>query len=144
VTVKLLVNENFPRPSLAALQAAGIDVEAVADTMAAASDHEVLARAAGDARWLVTFDRDYGELVFARKAPTPPAIVYLRQGTYAPSWPAEAVLTSLWVILWSRRAAHCADARCLLGSGRQSLGYHYRAQPRSAPQFHARSSAPSR
>lgn len=95
MTVKLLVNENFPRPALAALHAAGIDVEAVADTMAAASDRQVLARAAGEARWLVTFDRDYGELVFARKAPTPPAILYLRQGAYAPSWPAEAVLAAV-------------------------------------------------
>jgi predicted nuclease of predicted toxin-antitoxin system len=95
MTIKLLVTENFPRPALAALQAAGVDVEAVADTMAAASDRQVLARAAGEARWLVTFDRDYGELVFARKAPTPPAILYLRQGAYAPSWPAEAVLAAV-------------------------------------------------
>jgi hypothetical protein len=43
----------------------------------------------------VTFDRDYGELVFARRAPAPPAILYLRQGAYPPVWPAEAVLAAL-------------------------------------------------
>lgn len=43
-------------------------------------------------RWVVTFDRDYGELVFARKVPPPAAILFLRQGAYAPTWPAEAVL----------------------------------------------------
>jgi hypothetical protein len=44
---------------------------------------------------VLTFDRDYGELVFARAVPPPPAIVYLRQGAYAPDWPADAVLQLL-------------------------------------------------
>jgi predicted nuclease of predicted toxin-antitoxin system len=95
MTVRLLVNENFPRPALIALRAAGVDVGAVSERMPAASDRDVLAHAAADARWLVTVDRDYGELVFARKASVPPAILYLRQGTYAPSWPAEVVLAAL-------------------------------------------------
>ncbi len=70
MTVRLLANENFPRPA-------------------------ALAYAAANALWLVTFDRDYGELVFARRAPAPPAILYLRQGAYPPTWPAEAVLAAL-------------------------------------------------
>jgi predicted nuclease of predicted toxin-antitoxin system len=64
----------------------------VAEAMPHASDTEVLEHAAAAGRWLLTFDRDYGELVFARTVPAPPAIVYLRQGTYLPAWPAEAVL----------------------------------------------------
>jgi predicted nuclease of predicted toxin-antitoxin system len=95
VTVRLLVNENFPRPSLLALRAAGTEVESVGESMPSASDVAVLAHAAANALWLVTFDRDYGELVFARKSPVPPAIVYLRQGPYPPSWPAEAVLAAI-------------------------------------------------
>lgn len=89
---RLLANENFPRPALVALRAAGIDVESVAEAMPHASDSQVLEHAAATGRWLLTFDRDYGELVFARTVPAPPAIVYLRQGTYPPAWPAEAVL----------------------------------------------------
>jgi predicted nuclease of predicted toxin-antitoxin system len=93
--VRLLANENFPRPALLALRAAGVSAESVAESMPGATDAAVLAHAAAQGQWLVTFDRDYGELVFARKAPPPPAIVYLRQGTYAPRWPADAVMALL-------------------------------------------------
>ena len=95
MTVRLLANENFPRPALLALRSAGVDVESVGQRMPSASDADVLAYAAANGLWLVTFDRDYGELIFARKAPAPPAILYLRQGAYPPAWPAEAVLAAL-------------------------------------------------
>ena len=95
MTVRMLANENFPRPALLALRAAGVDVESVSEQMPSASDAEVLAYAATHKLWLVTFDRDYGELVFVRNAPAPPAILYLRQGPYPPAWPAEAVLAAL-------------------------------------------------
>ena len=75
MTVRLLANENFPRPALLALRAAGVDVESVGERMPSASDADVLAYAAANGLWLVTFDRDYGELVFARRAPAPPAIL---------------------------------------------------------------------
>jgi predicted nuclease of predicted toxin-antitoxin system len=88
----LLATENGPRPALLALRAAGLDVQAVAERMPRASDAEALRHAAAEARWVLTFDRDYGELVFARAVPAPPAIVYARQGAYAPDWPARAVL----------------------------------------------------
>jgi predicted nuclease of predicted toxin-antitoxin system len=102
VSVVLLANENWPRPALLALRAAGLDVQAVAEHMPRATDRQVLQHAAAEGRWVLTFDRDYGELVFARAAPPPPAIVYLRQGTYAPDWPARVVLDLLpradWVV----------------------------------------------
>lgn len=92
MSVLLLANENWPRPALLALRAAGLDVEAVAETMPAAGDAQVLRQAASQRRWLLTFDRDYGELVFARAVPPPPAIVFFRQGPYAPDAPAQVVL----------------------------------------------------
>lgn len=92
---RLLVNENVPRPALLALRTAGVDVESVAERMPSASDADVLAYAATSGRWLITFDRDYGTMVFSRKAPAPAAIIYLRQGAYPPTWPAEAVLGAL-------------------------------------------------
>lgn len=98
----LLANENWPRPALLALRAAGLDVQAVAERMPRASDAEVLRHAAAEGRWVLTFDRDYGELVFARAAPPPPAIVYLRQGAYAPDWPARALLDLLPQADWVR------------------------------------------
>lgn len=95
MSVALLANENWPRPALLALRAAGLDVDAVAEAMPGAPDAHVLKQAAAHGRWVLTFDRDYGELVFARRAPPPPAIVYLRQGPYAPDWPAQVVLELL-------------------------------------------------
>jgi predicted nuclease of predicted toxin-antitoxin system len=91
----ILANENFPYPALRSLREAGVAVECVAERMRGASDAAVLAHAAASGAWLVTFDRDYGELVFARRAAPPPAILYLRQGRYEPAWPAEAVLAAL-------------------------------------------------
>lgn len=95
MSVRLLANENFPRPALAALRAAGVDVESAGELMPMASDTKVLEHAVLSGRWVVTFDRDCGEHVFARRVAPPPAIVYLRQGSYAPSGPAEAVLAAI-------------------------------------------------
>lgn len=75
----LLANENVPAPLVRLLRGAGASVEAVADSMPRASDRAVLEHAHANGLWLLTFDRDYGELVFARRAPAPPAILYLRQ-----------------------------------------------------------------
>jgi predicted nuclease of predicted toxin-antitoxin system len=111
--VRLLANENFPRPALLKLRAAGVEVESVAERMPRSSDAHVLAHAAATGAWLLTFDRDYGELVFARQAPPPPAIVYLRQGAYAPEWPAEAVLAALAQVEFVRGHLVVIDGRAM-------------------------------
>ena len=89
--MQLLADENFPRPAPLALRVAGVDIEAVAETMPGVSDRDILQHAAATNRWLLTFDRDYGELVFLHAVPPPPASVYLRMGPYSPAWPAQAV-----------------------------------------------------
>jgi predicted nuclease of predicted toxin-antitoxin system len=63
--------------------------------MRGGDDAEILRCAVEQSRWLITFDRDYGELVFARNRASPPAIVYLRQEPYPPTRPAELVLALL-------------------------------------------------
>jgi len=60
----------------------------------------------------VTFDRDYGELVFSRRLPPPPAIILLRETHYRPSEPAEWLAALLLTpqrfdgqfVVFSRRA----------------------------------------
>ena len=91
----LLVNENFPIPALKLLRARGVQAEAVQELMPGALDPAVLAYARAHGHWLVTFDRDYGELVFARGEPPPVAIVYLRQQPYPPTRPADMLLSLL-------------------------------------------------
>ena len=88
---KLLANENFPLPAVRVLRDAGVDIQTVLEVMPGASDEEVLAYARRAQRWIVTFDRDYGDLVFRKGLPPPPAIVYLRQEAYSPEKPAELV-----------------------------------------------------
>lgn len=78
-TVSLLANENVPAPLVSLLRAAGLKVEAVAEAMPSVSDRVVLQHAVATGQWILTFDRDYGELVFAHLAPPPPVILYLRQ-----------------------------------------------------------------
>ena len=92
---KLLANENFPLPSVRLLRAAGLDVVSVLDVMPGASDEDVLAYARHELRWILTFDRDYGDLVFRKGMAPPPAIIYLRQEAYSPEKPAELVLAIL-------------------------------------------------
>ncbi len=74
----LLANENVPAPLTTQLRASGLTVSAVAELMPGASDRAVLQHAHQQGLWVLTFDRDYGELVFARAVPPPPAIIYLR------------------------------------------------------------------
>jgi predicted nuclease of predicted toxin-antitoxin system len=95
VTPLLLVNENFPAPAIKALRVAGFDVVAVTEDMPGATDRVVLEHARELGRWLVTFDRDYGELVFLHELPPPPAIIFIRQEPIPPDAPAEWLVNLL-------------------------------------------------
>lgn len=88
----LIVNENFPVPALRRLRERGIDVLAVREMMPGATDEAIISIARETGRWLVTFDRDYGELVYSRQCPSPPAIIFMRQEPYPADRPAEWIL----------------------------------------------------
>lgn len=92
---RLLANENFPAPSVAALRQAGFDVLDIGEDSAGMVDPGVLARARSEGRWLLTFDTDYGELLFARRLPPPPALFLLREPHYRPAEPAQWLLPLL-------------------------------------------------
>lgn len=91
----LIVNENFPYPALCRLRDAGVDVLAVRELMPGASDEAILRKSDETNRWLVTFDRDYGELVYSKRGPASPAILYLRQEPCLLDKPTDWVLTLL-------------------------------------------------
>ncbi|MDD1612204.1 MAG: DUF5615 family PIN-like protein [Methylococcaceae bacterium] len=92
MSVSLLLNENFPAPAAAVLREAGYDALAIAESLAGIADQDVLALAVREQRWLVTFDRDYGDLLFARKLPAPPAVILLRVSSYRPAEPAAWII----------------------------------------------------
>ena len=84
-----LLNENFPVPAVRRLRAAGWDVLAIAESATSAADVDLMALARDQTRWLATFDRDYGELVFRRRLPPPPLVLLFRVRSYQPTEPAE-------------------------------------------------------
>lgn len=84
-----LANENLPLPAVLKLRGAGWDVYAVAEGAASSADTDVMALAKQEGRWLATFDRDYGELVFRRRLAAPPLILLFRVTSYLPEQPAD-------------------------------------------------------
>lgn len=62
--MRLLAVENFPALAFSALHEAGHDVAWVRTDAPGSRDVDVLARAVGEQRVLLTFDRDFGELAF--------------------------------------------------------------------------------
>ena len=91
----LLLDENIPRSMGRALAEVGHDVAFVADTEPAADDRSVLALARAGQRVLVTFDADFGDLVYQQGVPSPPAIIYLRMHPIDTAAAAEMVLQAL-------------------------------------------------
>ena len=76
--MKFLANENFPFPSLMILRAKGFEVVSIAEDSPSWSDIQVMDRAVQEDLVILTFDRDYGELIFHHKREAPPAVVYFR------------------------------------------------------------------
>lgn len=95
MTPRLLANENFPAPAVKALRTAGFDVLDMRELGPGLVDSGVLSLARSEGRWLLTFDTDYGELLFARRLPPPPVLCLLREPRYRPAEPAEWLLPLL-------------------------------------------------
>ncbi len=73
-----MADENFPRPALEALRNAGWEVFSVAEECAGISDEEVAALCSESHRVLLTFDKDFGELVFRRGLSAGSGVVLFR------------------------------------------------------------------
>jgi predicted nuclease of predicted toxin-antitoxin system len=89
--VRLLADENVPAPSVAFLREAGHDAAYVLEERPGIPDPEVAAWGHDDARVVVTFDRDLGELSVRRQAPPPLGLVILRFIPATPTQPGEIV-----------------------------------------------------
>jgi predicted nuclease of predicted toxin-antitoxin system len=83
----LLANENVPLQSVRLLRLHGHDILSVTELSPGIRDESVLEIAFIQQRILITFDRDYGELVYVRHLPCPPTIILLR---FDPVTPDEA------------------------------------------------------
>ncbi|HEX5112201.1 MAG TPA: DUF5615 family PIN-like protein [Saprospiraceae bacterium] len=85
--VKLLANENFPKKSTEFLRKKGYDIISIGEDFPGITDSAVLALADHQERVILTFDRDYGELIFKHKYRLKYGIIYLRLEKFKPDDP---------------------------------------------------------
>lgn len=76
--MRFLANENFPDPSIVLLRADDHDVRSIRTDNPGISDPQVIAFAQAEVRIILTFDKDYGELIFKDAIEAPPAVLFLR------------------------------------------------------------------
>ena len=88
---RYLANENFPAGVVQWLIGQGDDVVHAAQTLAGEPDPVILQAALDQDRVLLTFDHDFGELVFRHQHPPSPGIVLFRLHQLAP----DVLLSSL-------------------------------------------------
>ena len=85
--MKFLANENIPMGSVILLRQHGLDIMHVAEEAPSTKDTVIMRLAQEQNRIIITFDRDYGELIFKHHLPTPAGVVYLR---FDPDYPTES------------------------------------------------------
>jgi len=87
-----VADENFPRPAWQVLRNAGWEVFSVAEECPGISDEEIAALCSENQRVLLTFDKDFGELIFRRGLSAGGGVVLFR---FIPESP-EEVADAAW------------------------------------------------
>ncbi len=87
-----LANENVPLLVVEAVRAEGHDLAWVSELMPGAEDQAVLARSISDARVLLTFDKDFGDLAFRFGKKSSCGIILLRPKLKSPDYLVQFVV----------------------------------------------------
>jgi predicted nuclease of predicted toxin-antitoxin system len=95
---EVLANENFPKPSIVIMRNSGLDVVSVQESNPSISDKEVVEWANRENRIILTFDKDYGEIVFRNKIPC--SVVFFRRKGKSPKDAGDYLLKILLLIKW--------------------------------------------
>ncbi len=88
-----LANENFPRPSTIILRERGISIISIQEEYPGIADEKVIELALSKQLIILTFDSDYGELIFRYSKENPPSVVYFRSKGNDPLFAATTLLT---------------------------------------------------
>lgn len=91
--MKFIANENFPIAAVKILRLNGYDVIAIGESNPSIRDEEVMQVAIEEARTILTFDRDYGELVFKHGYEPSAGVIYFRIESFNPAEPAQWVIS---------------------------------------------------
>ena len=89
--MKLLANENIPLASVNFLITVGVDVIWIGQNHSGISDQEVMDIAINQERLIITFDRDYSELIFKLGYKPKCGVIYLRLDEYTPVYPGQLI-----------------------------------------------------
>ena len=76
--MRFLANENIPIEAVESLRRAGLDIVSVAETMPRTGDVDVLEVANREQRVVITFDKDFAELVFREHRNALAGVILLR------------------------------------------------------------------
>ncbi len=82
--MKFLANENFPFPSIQLLRSNKYYVKSIAEDIPGIKDEEIIEIATKEQLIIITFDKDYGELIFKYGFLNPPAVVFFRHKGQTP------------------------------------------------------------
>ena len=93
--MRVCANENIPEDCVIRLRQSGYDVLWIRETSPGCSDLGVIDRALAEDRLLITFDKDFGDLVFRRGAKASHGIVLFRIFQSSPAAVAERVVNVL-------------------------------------------------
>ncbi|MBI5763189.1 MAG: DUF5615 family PIN-like protein [Planctomycetes bacterium] len=106
--MRLLTDENVDAPLVRWLRGLGHDVASVQEDASGASDLEIANQAVTGNRCLITFDRDFGDIIF-RKGVRPPGVAYFRIRAGSPEH-LFIQFTSLWPDVEQRLLEHFVTA----------------------------------
>lgn len=94
--VEFLANENFPFPSIKRLRECHFSVKSIAEEMPGISDEEVITIAQKENLVILTFDRDYGEIIFKYGMQSPPGVVFFRYIGNDPIFAANCLIEAIF------------------------------------------------
>jgi len=83
---RFLANENVPGEVVEAARRAGHDMAWMSELSPGAADDDVLAMSLAENRVLVTFDKDFGEMVFRRGQTATCGLILLRPRLQSPAY----------------------------------------------------------
>lgn len=89
--VAFLANENVPYDAVLAARTAGIDLAWIREIDPGAGDPVVMRHSLAQSRVLVTFDKDFGQLVFQQGASASAGIILMRPKLRTPAHVARFV-----------------------------------------------------
>jgi predicted nuclease of predicted toxin-antitoxin system len=90
--LRLLADENVHGFVIRRLREAGLTVEAVAESAPGTSDRDILERPDIAELILITYDGDFGELIFKHGLPAPAAVICSRLGRAEPRFVADEII----------------------------------------------------